>query len=1660
MPENTDTIIDDQERSSQAAHDASRAEDLSDELRDLAARSTAPHASEQHRAGVDAPSATEPTPTTAEVTGSTSDLSSAEASLAAADKAIRDAARSSADPSIMVQLQAAREEAAARVQEARDASTPATAGTETETTDIAPTTIEDSPETRQMVIEGQWGGPYTVNGRVYEVNQDVQYQERDGDVVTATLLGFVGGAGETPSIVLQISEYGGIKFVTSTDGVLDFRDQDPGVDPGTSPGSDPTEQQSPVTGPPREPGATPGPEPVPPSTPGVEPPAPNDPEPTPPTPPGPPAGPPAPGPGPVEPPTPGTGPGEQQLPTEPVDPELAAAKAYLDQGVGVLGDHTSERQRAYEAAGDEFDREKAKLDAKRQEYFEKHPNVAKSVVGKAFLNLMHTGRHPIQSIWKQNLMRDAYIQKTMYDFLEGGSRHDEIALSESGVDATVSRLAGAQKARAEGDERSASMLEHASTGESLESTERPEVVALKQQVSELVKQFVTTDMDQAEFQAQKDRLIAEGATWIQGRTERKGEATVEAIDNITKFAEQLKIVFEHTQSMEAVDERLATMQFVTGESRTGARTQAELPRVNRIIDKMRARGVGVVVNEKTLAVGIAAAGALLTRGSTSVASRALKYGTFGLGSAIAGAGAFRRERRTVATERARVGRQRAAGKQGAGVETGPDGVLASTPERNELTETLYSVTESSTVMAEFDALIEPIAEDGTGMTAAQAQSIIDTLVRRQAEIRWGDLNGVDVVRYSSEDHMEAERLAIDSQMVQMQNFLEVYYSEHPDALPDGFTSFEQMLEVRQTNERYSLMEETQEAKDKRFDAYSKKRAYTRAALTVAGGVIGGAVVKYGLEHGASALGLTWLAEGRTPRPLPNEHNNVYGLDVAMPKGWHFQGEPNGTTLLDARGNVVAENLQTNPDTGGFTPDSIKLLEGKGMHIDSNPVVVDGPPRIETYDTRLAHMNPRIQRFWQDNNTEAPRFDLNELKTHWRVEGDKIVVDVRSMTGKGSFHGGRFVNAPQEILNGNAKVLISATKDSQSTPFAFDIAPDGTLRIPTNSDVARNFFELQNGQIAGLKGAYLEIASGRGTAPDGRIQYDILSTVVGKNNITEFTSEVPTSRTLVNTVITAMDKGGDPNNDFPIFFVPLPLSRFGLENIPPERRQQEDQPERGGTAPSGPGTGEGSGGQRQFHEPGTEPSTGIIDTTGRPGVPTRIAGTPTGAAGVAGQPPRNGQTPVEAPPTSAGVGGQLPPFDAVLPRVVTATPPQGGEGNDTIIGQPTEPTPVVSFPGQQVPVSSPVETGSQGAQPGSSVEQAPIPTVYARPRRLVLEAPPTDAISPRELEAGEATAIPELPVRAESLLKIRDAETAIDQTATAMKLGGLNPESTNFLDLSDRIKRNLYTKNDLNAMRTLLELAQENIQKRGQQDGLEYLPELQATIAYYDKLDREFDAEKMSARELVSSIKDIYKVHETLGFLADSPQQAYGRFGNMLQRVSRGELLKSTEYQWMMNIVQQSFAQSEATLQARKQDRMDAARTDEARELIERGFDANFRRLYQLRDAKEAALASLFARAQVVEAENAPAPEAVPQVSTPEVSAAPPAAAAIGPAPVVVNGQSLQAGTSPDGRVVFTDAGSPGIAQPPAAAAIPAQTGQPTAAPSPVTPVAETDQIAA
>lgn len=156
-------------------------------------------------------------------------------------------------------------------------------------------------------------------------------------------------------------------------------------------------------------------------------------------------------------------------------------------------------------------------------------------------------------------------------------------------------------------------------------------------------------------------------------------------------------------------------------------------------------------------------------------------------------------------------------------------------------------------------------------------------------------------------------------------------------------------------------------------------------------------------------------------------------------------------LVDAEGKTTVEGFKINED-GSMPDETKKLLEGQGMHVDPAPVEVPIEKKeVVTLDQFMENHKGETtsvhRELWYDMDTPAPIFeDETERQLKFGgvngggiAENGHFQMSIAGMTAD-SFHADQIANAIELANQGKLKLELSASDMHQSTPFQVDIKP--------------------------------------------------------------------------------------------------------------------------------------------------------------------------------------------------------------------------------------------------------------------------------------------------------------------------------------------------------------------------------------------------------------------------------------------------------------------------------------------------------------------------------------------------------------------------------------------------------------------------------------------
>ena len=731
----------------------------------------------------------------------------------------------------------------------------------------------------------------------------------------------------------------------------------------------------------------------------------------------------------------------------------------------------------------------------------------------------------IGKIWHGNIARDYYrqreIQRGRQEIIQTGNIYTLIDAGRAEHDATMAAVV---------ERFAADYIHEGEDNQNFEATEQGQ--QLLSGLQELVSNYASGELDYDSLIEERTRMLGEYGRQVHEADRHRGLIFA---DNILEVAANARIAFEHSAGLERLD---AVISGRIGAARTGVRTETRLEATDRILDRLHQTRVGALVNETSIALGVATVMTAAKFTSRKAVTAVAAFVGLGVGAGvIAGA----REHLRVAQERASHSREMAEGGE----------ILDDSHRREQMEETRYEAVSAASVT---NALLSAREAYESG-NAAALDGLARLVVEARTRINSSDQQSIDLLTYSDKTSVEAERLSLDIELARAGVVIQ-------EAEDNGILEFD--LDSLQEAVDQQVQEDIS-AKDQAFRRLRRSRTIKMGLIGAATGMLAGlgiqeihSLVDGGLQgvfesRGGSdrhsLLADAFKDERQHPAGMPHREffeggHHLKDVAVDLPDGYHLvntrPGEQFGWDIVDSNGHSALNNLDwdkwhefiatdKNPNhihhiaegklgvgwdkQGNLDWETRNALRQLGFDLTQHQLHFHQPEVIRASVERSAHdfLNHHQDEFthvhrqlWYDNDTPGI-YDQNELRVYWggptgsgiNAEGDYIL-NMSHQTADGSYHQGLSTNAPELIKDGDMKLALSMTKDTQSHVFMIDVDRNGNAIIPHDSYIGRALFENQNGH-AHFAGAYAEVVQPMGASADGGQNIRMLATLEGDNN---------------------------------------------------------------------------------------------------------------------------------------------------------------------------------------------------------------------------------------------------------------------------------------------------------------------------------------------------------------------------------------------------------------------------------------------------------------------------------------------------------------------------------------------------------------------------------
>ena len=741
----------------------------------------------------------------------------------------------------------------------------------------------------------------------------------------------------------------------------------------------------------------------------------------------------------------------------------------------------------------------------------------------------HKGIHKIlDRIWKGGFMRSyyrqKYIQQAREEIKQSGSLMTE-------YDEKERRRYNASVCDLFIDEVADIDTKHGDKRESLKDT-NPELL---KNISDLVKRYARGDIDNTEA---ANREFADLLATARQDGFNKYDFYISNINSVViearKRYEDMVTIAQATCSRidheEALNDVMNGFDLIYGNNQMERRAPS-YNRVDRIVEKLKSSKVGCMIPTGTLAIAAGAAASI----TEFVGKRAIStafVGAFGVSGAIS---AGLQASTTFEQERARAFYDERYSRE----------VEGNDKEREKMAKTVY---EHHSALAEADKL-EALRDEASelikngGDASAKTQEILQAVARCQTYLRM-DKEGNSLLKYSSELDAPREQLALLQQIVRSKLWLRDEKHGNIDNLDEQLDAASQMMQDIRADIEKDLGDVDKIARRQKVEKILRKSGKS----LLVGAVFGFAAQEVGALMNPNVQGIFEKDDGYASsltagRKLANwisgdtgakhdellAHINITGektssLVNGQSSGMEFIKANDGTYTLLRDGKEVAKGIDWNAQTGKLTPDSLKILQGQGIDVSktqdlgfSYTTQVDSSRidqvSLSEYYKNFGDAATKVKRsFWYDNNSTV--IDHNELACYnYTDPATGAHGFVTRMSDSGSWHGDKAAKFSELAKNGEIKLFLSPSGDTQSAPIAVTgkILSDGQLAfVPEAGSVAEKFFASDGS----LNCRFGEVAQVLGQTDSGETLIAPLATAVGHDYDGLIDVVVPTVENVV------------------------------------------------------------------------------------------------------------------------------------------------------------------------------------------------------------------------------------------------------------------------------------------------------------------------------------------------------------------------------------------------------------------------------------------------------------------------------------------------------------------------------------------------------------------
>lgn len=678
-------------------------------------------------------------------------------------------------------------------------------------------------------------------------------------------------------------------------------------------------------------------------------------------------------------------------------------------------------------------------------------------------------KHAFKKMWEGGAARGFYEQRYRSEMEDQLSDMNE-TLKVNGVD-NIGDLSGERLNQLMRENPKFAMITRMMAGGDQVHTaagEKRELITGKESddVKDMINKFITGQMDAD--------TLEQNAQIINNNLHGEDAAT---LDNILAAAEVAKSAVEHGAAMQDV---LDHIKLYKAESREGVRTQEYRDLNDKIVDKLHNR-TGIPREYIAGAAGLAGWVA-----GKAARSKLVSYFSLGGGAALSGVMAARTESIRFQKDRANLIRQKAMNN---------GEVVANDKSAEQIKDTAFD-------MISADKLSEAM---NTALASGDEKQIKDALTQFITRKYISDKYNVDLISYSSEKEVEAERFRLGNDELRLKatlaamhqddrDFLKKFSSDITDPLDRMYDLSDDEYDTLPQSSREIIDEvlDKDEAADKLRHRRMAKQGVKTAAITLGAGLAA-------QEIGALFSSNT---QGAIEGALGKNNNAAHRTLLERGRVGLFGGRSQYNTgqIIPGQSNYYKK--------GELTKAQMKQLRQEGYTIteDRKNITVKGNSTGNIGNNGSGKAFKR--RFWYSNNSNTP--NGNELRSG--TNGDSVYRFNPSGTSTGN--GLRLTREDMRQLANGGRIQLKLSPNAQSAghPLSFNgVWRNGGVEfdVGNNSEAARmlkdgsfRFAEVVNADNGGI----ISTDIGSGTAKSvgntvGRAAKNAVKSVVAGYNVT-------------------------------------------------------------------------------------------------------------------------------------------------------------------------------------------------------------------------------------------------------------------------------------------------------------------------------------------------------------------------------------------------------------------------------------------------------------------------------------------------------------------------------------------------------------------------------